>query len=162
MRTLFLSAFLIFWYGCFGQLSGKVVSISDGDTFWIVTEKNERIKVRLYGIDCPERGQAFGGVAKKYLSDLLFGKTVSVNKKNVDRYGRTIGLVTVGTVVVNESLLKAGLAWHYKQYDKNSRWAAMEAKARKDKIGLWIEPNAVAPWDYRKTKKRKQELPNKP
>lgn len=111
---------------------------------------NEQIKIRLHGIDCPEKSQDFGNVAKEFLSTLVFGKTVSVKKLDTDRYGRTIGMVLIDSVNVNEELLKAGLAWHYKYYDKSLLWAKLEETARKEKKGLWSMPNPIPPWDFRK------------
>jgi micrococcal nuclease len=146
-------AFLLLIYPCicYPQLKGKVVSIADGDTFTMLVKKNQ-IRVRLHGIDCPEKTQDYGMVAKKYLSDLIFGKEVIVIKKGIDRYGRTIGMVTIDGASVNESLLREGLAWHYTYYDKNVRWAKLEANAKEAKKGLWIKRNAIPPWDFRKVK----------
>lgn len=114
------------------QLSGRVVAVADGDTFTLLAENTES-RIRLHGIDCPERGQDFSQVAKTFLSDLMFGKTVSVKQTDTDRYGRVIGIVMVDGVNVNEALLKEGLAWHYVYYDKNPEWAKMEAEARRQK-----------------------------
>jgi micrococcal nuclease len=83
--------------------------VADGDTFTMLIDQ-EQVRVRLHGIDCPERGQDFSSVAKEYLSDLVFNKTVRVEKLDTDRYGRTIGLVYVDSTHVNEALLRAGLA----------------------------------------------------
>ncbi len=71
------------------------------------------------------------------------------------RYGRTVGIVFINGVNVNEAMLKAGLAWHYKEYDKNPDWAELEKKARADKKGLWAMNNPVSPWEYRKRKRKK-------
>jgi len=136
----------------YSQLVGKVVSIADGDTFTMVVN-NEQIKIRLHGIDCPEKSQDFGNVAKEFLSALVFGKTVSVKKLDTDRYGRTIGMVLIDSVNVSEELLKAGLAWHYKYYDKSLIWAKLEEAARKEKKGLWSLSNPIPPWDFRKAKR---------
>jgi len=133
------------------QLVGKVVSIADGDTFTMLVD-NEQIKVRLHGIDCPEKSQPYGNVAKEFLSSSIFGKVVSVKKLDVDRYGRTIGMVTVDGVNINEKLLEEGLAWHYKYFDKNAAWAKLEDVSRKEKKGLWKEPNPTPPWEWRKQK----------
>lgn len=139
----------------FGQLKGKVVSIADGDTFTILI-KNKQQKIRLYGIDCPEQKQDFGYAAKKYLSGLIVGKTVTVIYKNKDRYGRIIGIAYLDTVNINENLLLNGLAWHYKNYDKNPKWASYEERARKAKAGLWINSNTIAPWEFRKSIRKKK------
>lgn len=124
-----------------------------GDTFTLLTSDNREIKVRLHGIDCPEKNQDFWLVAKKILSDLIYGKTVHVKDMDTDRYGRTIGVVTIGYVNVNEELQKAGLAWHYKKYDNDSQWAEIEAEARQAKRGLWVNSDAMPPWDWRKYSK---------
>jgi micrococcal nuclease len=132
------------------QLVGKVISVADGDTFTMLVD-NKQIKIRLHGIDCPEKAQDFGQVAKKFLSDLVYGKTVTVTEMDIDRYGRTIGMVMIGSVNVNEELLKAGLAWHYKKYDNNASWAEMQVNARNERRGLWVKSDAVAPWEWRRT-----------
>jgi micrococcal nuclease len=152
MKFWFLIILISFPSIAFTQLKGKVVSIADGDTFTLLIEDNEQIKVRLHGIDCPEKAQDFGQVAKKFLSDMIYDKNVTVREMDTDRYGRTIGMVHIGDINVNESLLKAGLAWHYKQYDKNDVWAQMEYEAREAKRGLWAS-EAMAPWNYRRVKR---------
>jgi len=91
-------------------------------------------------------------VAKMFLSDLIFGKSVQVIQTDVDRYGRTIGIVSIDSTNVNEALLSAGLAWHYTYFDKNESWAALELKARGDKKGLWVHDNPIAPWEFRRTR----------
>jgi micrococcal nuclease len=147
--------FLVFAFiplHAYSQLEGKAIGISDGDTFTLLVDK-ETIKIRLHGIDCPEKSQDFGSAAKTFLSDLIFGKMVSVKTMNKDRYGRTIAIVTIDGRNVNEELLKAGLAWHFKRYDKNAVWAQLEEKAREEKKGLWVMPNPIPPWECRKVKK---------
>lgn len=149
IRIIFLVLFPIF---CNAQLVGKVVSIADGDTFTMLVN-SQQIRIRLHGIDCPEKGQDFGNVAREFLSGYVFSKVVTVQEMATDRYGRTIGLVTIDGVNVNEKLLEAGLAWHYRQYDKNPDWAKLEAKAKKEKKGLWIQLNPIPPWDFRRMKR---------
>ena len=105
----FLSLFLLPIFA-FSQLTGKVVSISDGDTFTLLTTEQHQIKIRLYGIDRPEKGQPFGNAAKKYLSLLISSKEVQVIDKGLDRYGRTIGMTIVSGTNVNELRLKQGYA----------------------------------------------------
>jgi len=136
------------------QLSGKVIAITDGDTFTLLTAQNQQVKIRLHGIDCPEKKQPYFNNAKAYTSSLVFGKQVSVQVKNKDRYGRTIGVVFLEDKRnVNELLLQAGWAWHFKKYDQDARWAAMEQLARRQRKGLWADPNPIAPWDWRAGKK---------
>jgi micrococcal nuclease len=153
--SLFILALLFTFQNGHEELTGKVVRIADGDTFTMLIKGNKQIKVRLYGIDAPEKGQDFSAASKKFLSDMIFTKTVKVIKKDVDRYGRTIGLVNIENLNINEALLKAGLAWHYKQHNNNVAWSTLESEARNKKKGLWSLNNATPPWNYRKEKRKK-------
>jgi micrococcal nuclease len=108
------------------------------------------MKVRLEGVDCPESHQDYGTKAKQFTSDLVFGKEVKVVAKEKDRYGRTVGTVFVDEQNLNLSLVKAGLAWHYKQYSKDETLAQAETDARAAKIGLWSVPDPTPPWDFRR------------
>lgn len=130
--------------------TGKVVKITDGDTIVVLTEEKEQIKIRLEGIDCPESTQDFGQKAKQATSDLCFGKQVKIIKSGDDRYGRTLGYVMVGDLNVNKELLRQGMAWHYKKYNQDVELANLEQEAYKKKVGLWSQPNPVAPWDFRR------------
>ena len=156
MKKFFIFLFAILPILVIAQLKGKVVRIADGDTFTLLTEENRQVKVRLYGIDCPEKAQDFGQVAKQFLSNQIFGKQVEVHEKNIDRYGRTIGIVfTDNPINVNEALIKVGLAWYYSDYDKNHpAWNSLEKQAREKKIGLWSQPNPIAPWNFRRQKRK--------
>lgn len=152
MKIPFLVLFFIVtnWLLTSAQLSGRVVAIADGDTFTLLTTQNQQVKIRLHGIDCPEKKQPYFKNAKAYTSSLVFGKQVSVLVKNKDRYGRTIGVVLLADKRnVNELLLQAGWAWHFKKYDQDARWAAMEQLARRQRKGLWADPNPIAPWAWR-------------
>src|SRR5688572_12448697 len=157
-RSLFLNLlFLLFLFvSCAddkngtGQvtLSGKVVRIADGDTFTVLTEEKKQVKVRLYGIDCPERGQDFGQVARQKLSDLIFSKTVFIEEIDKDRYGRTVAIVyDEQRHSINEVMLHSGLAWHYKVYDDDKAWSRLEGEAKRKRIGLWSQPHATPPWE---------------
>jgi micrococcal nuclease len=137
------------------ETTGTVVAIADGDTFTMLTPEHEQIKVRLYGIDAPERGQDFAKVSKQFLSDLIYGRKVIVIQLDTDQYGRTIALVEVDGTSVNEEMLKAGLAWHYTQFDINEKWTQLEAEARTSRKGLWSVQNPVAPWHFRKAKRKR-------
>ena len=95
--------------------SGKVVKVADGDSITVLRNKTQ-VKIRPYGIDCPERGQAFGKKAKQFTSKMVYGKVVEVEVMDTDRYGRTVALVAVNKQILNEELLKAGYAWVYYQY----------------------------------------------
>ncbi|WP_162425613.1 thermonuclease family protein [Pontibacter pudoricolor] len=131
----------------------KVVAIKDGDTIELL-RNGQTIKVRLYGVDAPEKNQDFGQRSRQFTSDLAFGKFVKLIEHNKDRYGRTVGTIILPDGRnLNEELVKEGLAWHYKAYSKDTRLANLEADARRLKRGLWAGPNPVAPWDFRKNKK---------
>lgn len=134
---------------------GKVIGIKDGDTFEVLYDGQPE-KVRLADIDCPEKSQAFGKNAKQYASDLCFGKTVTVTSTGKrDRYKRIIGTITTNdSVNVNQELIKAGYAWHYKRYSKNDELSSLEKKAREAHIGLWADANPKAPWEWRKERRK--------
>lgn len=135
------------------ELTGKVVSVQDGDTVTLL-QGTTQYKIRLDGVDCPEKNQPFGNVAKQFTSDMVFGKTIKVSYEGKDRYQRYLGVVICGKQNLNKELLKAGLAWHYKQYNSDSVLAALEIKARKDKKGLWADKNPIPPWDWRKSRRK--------
>src|SRR3546814_598537 len=116
----------------------------------LLDANNKQTKIRLYGIDCPDRGQDFGTVATKFRGDKLHEQTVKIKVMNIDRYRRTVGIVYVNREDVNLALLKAGLAWHYKVYDKTIEYAQAETKAKNNKFELWKQSNAIAPSDWRK------------
>jgi micrococcal nuclease len=128
------------------------VSVTDGDTIKVLKE-GIQVKIRLAAIDCPEKGQPYGQAARKFTAGLVAGKIVKVWPTDTDRYGRTIAFVFVGVVDLNKELLKAGLAWHYKQYSRDPELAKLEFEARSKKVGLWKEPDQVAPWKWRKKKR---------
>jgi endonuclease YncB( thermonuclease family) len=130
---------------------GLVVGVSDGDRI-MVLHKGKGEKIRLYGIDAPDIGQAFGEKAKKFTFDAVYGKTVNVEIMGKDPYGQTVGIVTVDGQSLNESLIQNGLAWVYQKYCKSvfcENWLSLEVVARYDKIGLWSEPNPSPPWEFR-------------
>ena len=132
--------------------SDKCVGVTDGDTIKVM-HNGKAEKIRLYGIDCPEKNQPFGKKAKWFASDLVFKKIVEVNALNKDCYGRTIAWVYIGNTCLNEELLKAGLAWHYKRYSKKKNLSLLEEEARGMKMGLWSDPHSIPPWEWRRLKK---------
>jgi micrococcal nuclease len=132
--------------------TGKVVGVADGDTITVLHETRPE-KIRFYGIDCPEKRQAFGKNAKWFTSKMAFGKTVDVEPINRDRYGRTVALVRVENSVLNEKLIEEGLAWVYLAYCRSARchqWEQLQVKAQEGKRGLWRDSRAIPPWEYRK------------
>lgn len=135
---------------------GKVVGITDGDTFKLLTKDSTLIKVRLANIDCPERKQPFSKKAKQFVSDAIFSKTVTLKVLKKDRYRRYISNVIYDdSLSLCHELIKNGLAWHYRKYSKDSLLQALEDEARKNNIGLWQDKNAMAPWEWRDLKKKK-------
>ena len=135
--------------------SGKVVGVADGDTIKVL-KRNQQVRIRLYGIDCPEKRQPFGHQAKRYTNSMVRGKRVKVHPVTKDRYGRTVAMVSVNGQNLNQSLVRAGFAWVYPKYCKMhicTDWYRFEAHARKTKQGLWRDPNPVPPWEWRRQKR---------
>lgn len=137
------------------ELHGRVVGVSDGDTITILDAKNQQHKVRLAGIDAPEKSQSFGQASKKQLAELVFGEAVFVEWQKSDRYGRIVGKVLLDGSDVCLEQIRKGMAWHYKKYagdqsaDDRQTYAAVEAEAREARLGLWLYANPEPPWDYR-------------
>ncbi len=138
------------------QFVARCVAVNDGDTLrvlYVTGETKSEIKIRLFGIDAPERKQAFGAQSKKALSDLAFGKDLTITSTGRDRYGRLLAWLTVGSTRINAEMVRVGFAWHYRKYaPKETELADLEAAARKAKRGLWIDASPVAPWEFRKKK----------
>lgn len=135
------------------EITGRVVRVADGDTITILDDTNTQHKIRLWGIDAPERKQDYGQRAKQAMSDLVYNKTVRVDVLNKDRYGREVGKVYQGDTYVNLEMVRLGLAWWYQQYARKATdIREAEEKARADKIGLWSRPDAIPPWEFRRKK----------
>jgi micrococcal nuclease len=134
----------------------KVVSVHDGDTITGLTDDKRQLKIRLDAIDAPELGQPFGQASKKALSDMVFGKTVTVIEKKKDRWGRTVAHVLVDGKDTNLMMLEQGMAWHYTDYSNNRRLQKAEDDARSVRNGLWADANPVPPWDWRKTERERK------
>ena len=138
---------------------GLVVAISDGDTITLLTEDKRQIKIRLVGIDTPEKKQAFGTKARDHLASRIFKHDVEVDLRKQDQYGRHLGVIYIGGVDINQSMIQDGYAWFYKHYAKEQpkeealRYAKAEADARLKQRGLWADPNPVPPWEFRKEAK---------
>ena len=162
MKTLFASLALAFSLSAVADtIQGRCVTVLDGDTVTVLDGMNKQTRIRLMGIDAPEKAQAFGTRSKQALSDLVFNKQVTVEFSKQDRYGRTIGKILVDGLDANLELVKTGMAWHYKQYAKEqtasdrTAYAEAETMARAEKRGLWGDPEQTPPWDFRKQGKRK-------
>ena len=138
-----------------GYYHGQSVGVHDGDTLTILTPAKDSIKVRLHGIDAPESKQAFGSRSKQELSALAFGKQVTVEVMDKDRYGRTVGRVFVGTMDVNVEMVRRGFAWWYRSYaKKDMELSAAEAAAKGSRRGLWADKDPIAPWDWRENESK--------
>jgi endonuclease YncB( thermonuclease family) len=157
MKYLFISLifFLAFltqsWFSSQSNEFLRVVGVKDGDTVVLLTAAKEEITVRLSEIDAPERKQAFGTVSRTFLSNLIFGKEVKLEKLGKDRYGRTLGFIYLrnGTNV-NVEMVKNGMAWQYEKYSKSVVLKKAQASAKSMKAGLWRDPYPVAPWEFRR------------
>lgn len=141
-----------------GEFRGKVIAVTDGDTVKVLREEGGSKfpeKIRLLGIDAPEKSQAFGARSKQGLSARIFGRDVTVQTKKKDRYGRTLGKILLDGIDMNLAQVEDGLAWHYVKYRRDqfpgdaALYGAAEARAREAKRGLWADAHPRAPWDYR-------------
>lgn len=148
---------LILWGNAHGAtLSGEVVALADGDTITVLDSENIQHKIRLAGIDAPEKHQAFGARSRQGLAALVFRRQVTVDWHKRDRYGRIVGKVLVHGVDACLQQLKTGLAWHYVAYareqspEDRSAYRAAEATARLEGVGLWRDPSPIPPWDFRR------------
>lgn len=130
-------------------IEATCIKVSDGDTIKVRLDDDSVEKVRLYGVDCPEKRQSFGREATQFTKDMVSGKTVNISPVTTDKYGRTVAWVYVDGKCLDKELLKAGLAWHYKEYSEEEELAILEEEARAKKIGLWQEPNPTPPWEWR-------------
>lgn len=130
-------------------ITGKVVGITDGDTFTLLLQDSTTVKIRLASIDCPERKQPFYARAKQFASEAIFGKEVKVMVQSKDRYRRYIATVYYGRKCLNEELLSHGFAWHFRKYSKDAHLQHLEDQARRKKRGLWVDKKPVPPWEWR-------------
>jgi endonuclease YncB( thermonuclease family) len=138
------------------SIQARVVGVTDGDTVAALTSEKRQIKVRLAGIDTPEKKQPFGTAAKQALSDLAFGRDAVIEYEKEDRYGRTVGKVLVDGRDVNLELVTRGFAWWYRKYaneqsaEDRALYEAAENAARAASRGLWSDPQPIPPWEWRK------------
>lgn len=131
---------------------GEVIHVTDGDTFDCILEGKE-VTIRLYGVDAPESGQPYGDDAEQWLRDQISDKSLNIERIEEGYYGRTIAIVKINGKNINGALVKNGLAWVSDRYcDREklcNRWRKYQQQARNGDVGLWSQPNPVAPWDYR-------------
>lgn len=157
MHWLFLLSAFVAVPALAEEFRGRVIAIVDGDTIDVLASDKKQCRVRLHGIDAPERGQPFSTKSKDYLGSLAFGKDVQISAEPGDRYGRVIGRVSSGDEDLNLAMLRAGMAWHYTKYDQSAEYAAAEKSARDSRAGLWKDKRAIPPWDWRKMPKAERE-----
>lgn len=160
INLIVLSLTLIFAsFASADVISGRVVGVADGDTITILDGTNTQHKIRLNGIDAPEKSQAFGNVSKRSLSDMVFNQQVDVDWLKEDRYGRKVGKVLLNNEDVNLKQIKRGLTWYFKKYksdvaqEDRITYVQAQQEAEANKTGLWVDPNPIPPWDFRKQKK---------
>ena len=163
MKTALLAT-LLFGLTCqAATIEGRVVGVADGDTITVLDGSRTQHKIRLSGIDAPEKKQPFGQRSKESLSDLVYSKTVTVETDKTDRYGREVGKVLIDGSDANLVQVQRGFAWHYKAYEReqsaNDRkaYADAENEAKAAQRGLWKDTAPVPPWDFRKAKRGDQE-----
>ena len=132
---------------------GRVVSIADGDTLTVLDNTDLQHRIRLFGIDAPEKAQAFGKQSKKNLADKVFGETVRVEVVDIDRYRREVGRIYLGGRFINLEQVRDGCAWRYTTYDRHHEFDAAEAEARERRRGLWAAPHPTPPWEFRRARR---------
>ena len=131
------------------DISCRVVGVTDGDTLTCLTSEKQQINVRLAQIDAPEKDQPFGQRSKKALSDLAFGRQVTIEPETTDKYGRTVAKVVSGGEDLNLAMVRSGMAWVYDKYARDREYFDAQESARSSRTGLWDDPNAVRPSDWR-------------
>jgi len=147
-------------FPAWANFTGRVVGIADGDTVTVLDAANVQHKVRLTGIDAPEKKQPFDSRSKQSLSDMVFNKIVTVESDKRDRYGRELGKVLMGGMDVNLEQIRRGMAWHYKAYQRDQSaadrqiYAAAEHEAEDQRRGLWTDAEPLPPWEWRKSRRR--------
>ncbi len=153
IALVFVSVFL------FSQTKGKVIAVKDGDTVVVLLAGNIQETLRLAEVDCPESSQAFGKNAKQFTSTQVFGKTIMFYSLGKDRYGRIVaGVFYDGDKYLSREIVRAGFGWWYFKASKNTELQKLQDEAKEKKLGLWTDPHAVSPWDFRKQKTKKKTV----
>ncbi|WP_375180895.1 thermonuclease family protein [Chryseobacterium sp.] len=161
MKKNLLILFVLFSVLISSQTAGKVIKVKDGDTVVVLLSDSTQETLRLAEVDCPEKGQAFGKNAKQFTSDAVFGKTVTFYRTAKDRYQRTVAKIFYDhNKYLSEEIIKAGFGWWYFKASKNLDLQKLQDSAKENRLGLWTDKNAVSPWEYRKSR-RKKNMDNK-
>ena len=140
-------------------IEGRIVGVHDGDTITLLDAAHRQHKIRLDGIDAPERGQPFGRASKQHLAELLANREAVAECSKTDRYGRKVCRVLVGVADAGLEQIRAGLAWFFRRYakelppDRREQYAEMETAAKAERRGLWADAEPTPPWDWRATHK---------
>ena len=152
-KILFILCVLLSFQTQAADLTGRVIGISDGDTFTLLTPDKQQVKIRLAEIDAPESGQPYGNKSKQALSGLIFSKDVRVVIQTTDRYGRTVGRPYVGSLDICEEMVRMGAAWAYREYLIDKGLLTLESDARSGKRGVWglSEAQNMPPWEWRQS-----------
>lgn len=138
------------------SILGRVISVADGDTVTVLTAEYRQYKVRLSGIDAPEKQQPFGAFARETLARQLFGESVMVEWTKTDRYGRIVGKIEHEGVDINLAQIREGSAWVYREYLRElpagdrARYLEAEDQARSGRTGLWRDADPEPPWQWRR------------
>lgn len=130
----------------------RVVGVQDGDTITVYARGAPQTRIRLVEIDAPESSQPYGQKSKQVLSDMVFGKTVRVRSEGEDRYGRMLSRIYVGDTDVNAEMVRQGAAWVYTDYNKDPAFPPLQARARRERLGLWASQadQITPPWEWRR------------
>lgn len=149
MRNIVLALAFILSAPAFAH---KVIGISDGDTLTLLVDQKP-LKIRLANIDAPEKKQPFGQRSKESLSDLCWGRDATYETQDIDRYGRTVAVVTCGSIEANRAQVERGMAHVYPKYNKDRSLPALQEQAKAARRGLWVESIPVPPWEWRKAQR---------
>ncbi len=154
-KRLTVAAVCVLFLACpaqaviFETFQAEVVGIKDGDTIVVLRDKRE-IDIRLNGVDCPEKGQAFGTKAKQWTAMAAFGQMVTVKETSLDKYGRTVAdVILPDGKSLNREIVRAGFAWWFRRYSNDQMLKQLEEEARAAKRGLWFDKEPMTPWDFR-------------
>jgi endonuclease YncB( thermonuclease family) len=131
--------------------------VYDGDTITVSTTDNQKIKIRLYGIDAPElKKQPYGAASRNYLQRLILNKYVEVTDLGKDLYNRTVAKIYYKNEYINLKSIQAGMSWHYRSYSKDLDLKEAQIIAKDHEAGLWKNEMSVAPWEWRALEKKRR------
>ena len=138
-------------------ITGRVVKIADGDTLVVLDGSNAQHRIRLFGIDAPEHGQAFGTKARENLAGKVFDKVVRVDVVDRDQYGRSVGRLYLDDRYINMEMVRDGYAWRYTHFDKSGAFITAEREAHVARRGLWADKNPTPPWEFRREERQEKK-----